>query len=54
MARTVGIEEELLLVDPDTGETRFTASYEEHLANQALYRQWLEQHASASPTEGDG
>lgn len=41
-------------VDPDTGETRFTASYEEHLANQALYRQWLEQHASASPTEGDG
>ena len=30
-------------VNPDTGETRFTASYEEHLANQDLYRKWLEQ-----------
>jgi UPF0755 protein len=39
-------------VNPDTGETRFTASYEEHLANQALYREWLEQHAAA--TEGAG
>ena len=28
-------------VNPDTGETRFTASYDEHLANQELYRQWL-------------
>jgi UPF0755 protein len=39
-------------VNPDTGETRFTASYEEHLANQALYREWLAQHADA--TEGAG
>ena len=30
-------------VNPDTGETRFTASYEEHLANQQLYREWLAQ-----------
>ncbi len=41
-------------VNPDTGETRFTASYEEHLANQALYRQWLEQHATDGATEGGG
>lgn len=34
-------------VNPDTGETRFTASYEEHLANQALYRQWLEEHGGS-------
>jgi UPF0755 protein len=39
-------------VNPDTGETRFTASYEEHLANQALYRQWLAEHGGA--TEGSG
>lgn len=32
-------------VNPDTGETRFTASYEEHLANQELYRQWVQQNA---------
>ena len=30
-------------VNLDTGETRFTASYEEHLANQDLYREWLAQ-----------
>lgn len=34
-------------VNPDTGETRFTASYDEHLANQALYRAWLEQHGAS-------
>lgn len=28
-------------VNPDTGETRFTASFDEHLANQELYRQWV-------------
>lgn len=33
-------------VNPDTGETRFTASYEEHLANQELYRAWLAQQGS--------
>lgn len=32
-------------VNPDTGETRFTASYEEHLANQELYRQWVQQNS---------
>jgi cell division protein YceG involved in septum cleavage len=31
-------------VNPDTGETRFTADYQEHLANQELYRQWLAEH----------
>lgn len=34
-------------VNPDTGETRFTASYDEHLANQALLREW-----TAQNTEG--
>jgi UPF0755 protein len=31
-------------VNPDTGETRFTGDYQEHLANQELYRQWLAEH----------
>ena len=31
-------------VNPDTGETRFTDKYSEHLQNQALYQQWLAKH----------
>ncbi len=39
-------------VNPDTGETRFTASYDEHLANQELLRQWTAAQTDAS--EGTG
>jgi UPF0755 protein len=39
-------------VNPDTGETRFTASYDEHLANQELYRQWVEDQAAAEGGQG--
>lgn len=31
-------------VDPDTGETRFAATAEEHAANVELYRAWLREH----------
>jgi len=34
-------------VDLDTGETRFTGDYSEHLQNQELFRQWL----ANNPTE---
>ena len=30
-----------VVVNPDTGETRFAATYEEHQANVALFQQWL-------------
>jgi uncharacterized YceG family protein len=30
-----------VVVDPDTGETRFAATAEEHAANVELFRQWL-------------
>lgn len=39
-------------VNPDTGETRFTASYDEHLANQELYRKWVEDQAAAEGGQG--
>ncbi|MBK5250424.1 MAG: endolytic transglycosylase MltG [Actinomycetales bacterium] len=40
-------------VNPEAGDTRFTASIEEHLANQQLYRDWLaqQQTATETPTE---
>jgi UPF0755 protein len=37
-------------VNPDTGETRFTDDYDEHLANQAVLREWTAQ--NAEDTEG--
>ena len=39
-------------VNPDTGETRFTADYQEHLANQELYRQWLAEHPGDEAEQG--
>jgi UPF0755 protein len=30
-------------VNPDTGETRFSKSYQEFLANKAIFTQWLKQ-----------
>lgn len=39
-------------VNPDTGETRFTASFDEHLANQELYRQWVADQAEAEGGQG--
>jgi UPF0755 protein len=39
-------------VNPDTGETRFTASYEEHLVNQEQYRKWVEDQAAAEGGAG--
>ena len=30
-----------VVVDPDTGETRFAATAEEHAANVEIFRQWL-------------
>lgn len=35
-------------VNPDTGETRFTADYAEHLANQELLRAWTAQQAEGA------
>ncbi len=35
-------------VNPDTGETRFTDDYDEHLANQAVLREWTAQNAEDS------
>ncbi len=39
-------------VDLDTGETRFTADYQEHLANQELFRQWLADNPTDDTDEG--
>jgi UPF0755 protein len=33
-----------VVVNPDTGETRFAATGEEHKANVQLFRQWLAEH----------
>jgi UPF0755 protein len=33
-----------VVVNPDTGETRFAATAEEHAANVKLFQQWLQQH----------
>nr|WP_246324860.1 endolytic transglycosylase MltG [Petropleomorpha daqingensis] len=33
-----------VVVDPDTGETRFATTAEEHAANVALFQQWLREH----------
>ncbi|TDE92482.1 endolytic transglycosylase MltG [Occultella glacieicola] len=43
-------------VNPTTGETRFTADYDEHLENQRLYREWLAEQTAApeETTEGEG
>jgi cell division protein YceG involved in septum cleavage len=30
-----------VVVNPDTGETRFAVTAEEHAANVALFQQWL-------------
>ncbi|MEI4270886.1 endolytic transglycosylase MltG [Klenkia sp. LSe6-5] len=34
-----------VVVDPDTGDTRFAATLEEHYANVALFQQWLRENS---------
>ncbi|MBZ2195158.1 endolytic transglycosylase MltG [Occultella gossypii] len=43
-------------VNPTTGETRFTADYDEHLVNQQMYRDWLAEQTAApeETTEDEG
>ena len=33
-----------VVVNPDTGETRFATTAEEHQANVAIFQQWLREH----------
>jgi UPF0755 protein len=35
-------------VDPDTGETKFATSYEDHLKNVEEYREWLRSHGEST------
>ena len=39
-------------VDPDTGETRFAETYEEHLENVEEYREWLRSHSGGGEDDG--
>lgn len=40
-------------VDPDTGETRFAETYEEHLENVEQYREWLRDRSAGDDSGGD-
>ena len=35
-------------LDPDTGETKFATSYEDHLKNVEEYREWLRSHGEST------
>lgn len=39
-------------VDPDTGETRFAETYEEHLENVEEYREWLRSRSGGGEDDG--
>lgn len=39
-------------VDPDTGETRFAETYEEHLENVETYREWLRERSGGADSDG--
>lgn len=39
-------------VDPDTGETRFAETYEEHLENVEQYREWLRGRSAGGDADG--
>ncbi|SMY10986.1 endolytic transglycosylase MltG [Brevibacterium jeotgali] len=39
-------------VDPDTGETRFAETYDEHLENVEEYREWLRERSGGGESDG--
>lgn len=37
--------------NPDTGETKFADTYDEHKKNVEIYRKWLKEHSEDSDEE---